>query len=641
MPREVLLIEPNYKNKYPPMGLMKISTYYKQRGDNVRFYKGDLQKFAAGLLCEELIRILFGVAPEMKWRRFIPALSVYIRYGKTADIPEEEIRTCEATRDDADMLIDIIREYRTKFKDKDFFSNPRFDIVCVTTLFTFEWAITVDTIRFVKQLCRDQSKVFVGGIASSIIPNEITKETGIAPIFGILETPGILDADSDAIIDTMPLDYSILDEIDYEYPATDAYFAYMTRGCPNKCKFCAVPKLEPRYQNYIPLRQQLETAQVRFGEQKNLLLLDNNVLGSECYERIIEEIIACGFGKGATYLPPNPYDIAYRNLEDGINDRAYIRVMVGLYDTLISKCSNPMICKDTDVRDELYKRVVEAECDQAHTATKAAILELHEFIQPLYQKFAYHPMPRQRVVDFNQGIDGRLITPENMQTLARINVRPVRIAFDSWKEHRIYERAVRTAAAAGLTDLSNYMLYNFEEEPVDLYRRMKLAVDLCDELQVTIYSFPMKYHPIDDPKWFRNRDFIGKQWSKKYVRAVQAVLTSTHGKIGRGKQFFEAAFGADEAEFREIMMMPEALIIRRFEHDQAKRVRFGKEADYADACDTLTDEWREAYNTLTSEQLEVANVIIKKNRFADNDIAVENSAVREVLRFYQIQRPEH
>ena len=30
MNRKVLLVEPNYKNKYPPMGLMKLATYYRE-----------------------------------------------------------------------------------------------------------------------------------------------------------------------------------------------------------------------------------------------------------------------------------------------------------------------------------------------------------------------------------------------------------------------------------------------------------------------------------------------------------------------------------------------------------------------------------------------------------------------------------
>lgn len=640
MPREVLLIEPNYKNKYPPMGLMKLSTYFKQRGDHVRFYKGDLHKFTANLLCEELVRLLFGVSPNMKWRRFIPTLTTYIRYGKNSDIPEDEIRTNKATREDSDMLIDMIREYRLKYRSKDFFTNPRFDVVCVTTLFTFEWSITIDTINYVKQLCRDQSKVFVGGIASSIIPEEILRETGVRPVFGILDTPGIIDSDSDVIIDKLPLDYSILHEIDYKYPTTDAYFAYMTRGCPNKCKFCAVPKLEPKYNNHVPLQKQIEEAQDRYGEMRNLILLDNNVLGSEKFEDIIQEIIDCGFGRGKMYLPPNPYEIAYRNLVERVNDRAYIREIVKLYDMLLAKCNNPQICKNTEIRDELYRRIIEAECDQEHTATREAIIGLHDFIQPLFKKFAYHPVNRQKIVDFNQGIDARLVTPEKMRLLAKLNVRPVRIAFDSWKEHKIYRNAIEISAKAGLTELSNYMLYNFEDEPIDLYRRLKLSVDLCDELGVTIYSFPMKYHPIDDPKWFRNRDYIGKKWCRKYIRAVQAVLTSTHGKIGRGKQFFEAAFGADENEFHEIMMMPEALIIRRFEHDQAKRIRFGISSS-GGKCDNITDQWREAFFALTPEQRAIADPIIKKNSFTEKDIAVDDPAIHKVLRFYQIQRPEH
>ena len=41
--RNILLIEPGYKNKYPPLGLMKIAQYHGPRGkeDNVRFIKGE------------------------------------------------------------------------------------------------------------------------------------------------------------------------------------------------------------------------------------------------------------------------------------------------------------------------------------------------------------------------------------------------------------------------------------------------------------------------------------------------------------------------------------------------------------------------------------------------------------------------
>ena len=56
--RKVLLLEPNYKNKYPPIGLMKLATYFRLRGDDVVFYKGDLKEFIIRQITEECIEQL-------------------------------------------------------------------------------------------------------------------------------------------------------------------------------------------------------------------------------------------------------------------------------------------------------------------------------------------------------------------------------------------------------------------------------------------------------------------------------------------------------------------------------------------------------------------------------------------------------
>ena len=191
----------------------------------------------------------------------------------------------------------------------------------------------------------------VGGIMSSLLADEVEAATGIKPFVGLLNTPGDIDPDNDFIIDELPLDYSILEEIDYVYPANNAYFAYMTRGCVNNCKFCAVPKLEPKYCDYINLKQRIEHTDKRFGARKDLLLLDNNVLASKCYNQIIDEIRDCGFGIGATYSPPNEYEIMIDNLRDSYNDRAYIRKAISIYKEieLVDICINKIIYRVTKI----------------------------------------------------------------------------------------------------------------------------------------------------------------------------------------------------------------------------------------------------------------------------------------------------
>lgn len=78
MNRKILLIEPDYKNKYPPMGLMKLATYFRRCGDDVRFFKGDLRVFAARILCEEF----YEEVNDTSLGRYFPKLIEFIKTGK-------------------------------------------------------------------------------------------------------------------------------------------------------------------------------------------------------------------------------------------------------------------------------------------------------------------------------------------------------------------------------------------------------------------------------------------------------------------------------------------------------------------------------------------------------------------------------
>ncbi len=617
MNRKILLIEPDYKNKYPPMGLMKLATYFRRCGDDVRFFKGNLRLFAARILCEEF----YNEVNDTSLGRHFPKLIEYIKTGKYSFLDEiPNFRESEYE--------DIIKKYRQKLKNKDY---ARFDIVGITTLFTFYWNKTVDTINKAKEFCKPDGRMLVGGIASSILPEQMLKDTGIRPHQGLLDKPGDIDEGNTDIIDELPLDYSILEEIDYKYPANNAYFGYMTRGCIRKCAFCAVSRLEPNYKDYIGIRQQLEYVDEHFGARRDLLLMDNNVFASPCFDNIIDEIKACGFGRGAKYQPPNEYDIAVKNIQSDYNLRGYFRKIISIYDSIAEKLSD-------DEAGAFYIQRENLGLLYPETVQKNAVLEFHEVAKKYYDKF-FKFGKRVRYIDFNQGVDARLVTDEKMAKLSEINIRPLRIAFDHYEQREIYIKAVKIAAKYGINDLSNYLLYNFKDKPEELYYRMRINVELCEELGITIYSFPMKYHPIDDPEFYNNRNYIGKHWNRKFIRAIQAVLNSTKGKIGRGMEFFEEAFGCDVKEFEKILWMPETFIIYRRKYDAKLRERLAERytSHSDDDCD-LANEWWEKFKSLSSKRQEKAKKIIELNQFNDSDITTTDKKVLEVLEYYKIKR---
>lgn len=614
MKRRVLLLEPNYKNKFPPIGLMKLSTYFRTRGDEVVFYKGDLRDFVIQQIVEECLTKLYQIDNSINWKLRADKITLYIKYRKKHYLNSINIDDSEYA-----ILVYTWLEYYKKFYySGEYRKHPRWDWVGVTTMFTFYWDITIETIEFAKTMVKDVKNLMVGGVLASIQPNEIEAATGIKPHCGTLHTPGEIDKDDNRIIDELPLDYSILDEIEYEYPDSGAFYSYATRGCIRQCPFCAVPIIEPKYQPYLPLQERIKRTRRLFGDQRNLLLMDNNVLASSELSKIIDDIKACGFAKGAKFIEPNQYDIAIRNLRLHINDRAYIRKCFKLLKEL-----NEMKSFTLTQRTIIYGLREKYGFLHIETCTREAFISTYREFAPYFQRKYDKQKGKQRFVDFNQGVDARLFNDKIVSLLSEIAIRPLRIAFDNIRDKDIYVKAVTMSVKHGIKDFSNYLLYNFKDKPIDLYNRLKLNVDKCEELGVSIYSFPMKYHPVKG-EYSHDRDFIGEHWNRKYIRAIQAILNATKGKVGRGQSFFEEAFGKDENEFQELLMMPETFLLYRF---------FFRDLGY-------TQRWRDDMAKLSTEERKELYPIIFNNDFNNIEELTDNISLRKVLAYYKNYRAE-
>lgn len=95
-------------------------------------------------------------------------------------------------------------------------------------------------------------------------------------------------------------------------------------------------------------------------------------------------------------------------------------------------------------------------------------------------------------VEFNQGLDIRLITDKNLDLLRQIKLKQIHFAFDRWQDKDIIEPKLRAFKEAtgyhrGKGDVTVYILVNYDTTiEQDLYR-----IQLCRELNFS--PFPMIY----------------------------------------------------------------------------------------------------------------------------------------------------
>ncbi len=236
-------------------------------------------------------------------------------------------------------------------------------------------------------------------------------------------------------------------------------------------------------------------------------------------------------------------------------------------------------------------------------------------------------VPVQRRVDFNQGVDARILCkdPMYLRELATICLKPLRIAFDHLGVRKPYEQSIRYAAEFGLTELSNYMLYNFHDGPDDLFERMRLNVSLNEELGIRIWSFPMRYQPTDRP----NRGHVGEKWTRYQLRSMQIILQATHGIVSGAPDFFKRAFGDTLDEFHRILLLPHDYIFNRDWYE-----RFDGEAEL--------DEFKVVAAKLDGQDRAELLALLSScdpRHFSSLAARTSNQTLRQVLPFY-IPKPK-
>ena len=227
-----------------------------------------------------------------------------------------------------------------------------------------------------------------------------------------------------------------------------------------------------------------------------------------------------------------------------------------------------------------------------------------------------------RRVDFNQGVDARILCRDKMflTEMSTIAIKPLRIAFDHIGARKPYETAIRFAYEVGLHDLSNYMLYNFHDSPDDLYERMRLNIDLNEQLGIRIFSFPMRYQPTD----MKDRSHVGEKWSKYELRSMQIILQATHGIVSGSPDFFKRAFGETSRQFRDLLLRPQHVLFNRAWYEE-----HGGRPEF--------EEFERLYTALSDTDRSELNMILSTYNVRDYRTAVgkaESIRVNEILPFF-------
>jgi len=130
-------------------------------------------------------------------------------------------------------------------------------------------------------------------------------------------------------------------------------------------------------------------------------------------------------------------------------------------------------------------------------------------------------------VDFNQGVDARLINEEVATRLGILKTPFIRLAYDNKQIRQSLKKAIDLLKSLGINGrkILVYCLYNTDDDtPSDLLDRIR------DLLEWNVVSYPMRYEPLDPrPK----NTYISSNWSAGKLE----MIADARRVIGYGGAF--------------------------------------------------------------------------------------------------------
>ncbi|WP_292368664.1 hypothetical protein [Methanoregula sp. UBA64] len=123
-------------------------------------------------------------------------------------------------------------------------------------------------------------------------------------------------------------------------------------------------------------------------------------------------------------------------------------------------------------------------------------------------------------IDFNQGLDARLIDEEKVSALGELKITTIRMAYDSRAQKKSVQKAIDLLEQQGFRKkkIFFYVLYNFFNEKRKCGDTPESFFEIINDLaEWGCVSYPMRYEPI---RSLKKNSYVSPNWTQTQLESV-------------------------------------------------------------------------------------------------------------------------